>query len=86
MPRGRKKLLTPALEDYLVIIYEIILKDPAARVSSIARMLHVSFPSVTNAMKRLADLGYVNYKIWSNSVDTKGKEEGKPAENKPSQT
>jgi DNA-binding Lrp family transcriptional regulator len=64
MPRGRKKTLTPALEDYLAVIQEILQKQPAARVSTIARKMGVSLPSVTNAMKRLAELGYVEYEKY----------------------
>ncbi|PLV59229.1 metal-dependent transcriptional regulator [Thermotoga sp. KOL6] len=64
MPRGRKKTLTPALEDYLAVIQEILQKQPAARVSVIARKMGVSLPSVTNAMKRLSELGYVEYEKY----------------------
>ncbi len=64
MPRGRKKTLTPALEDYLAVIQEILQKQPAARVSTIARKMGVSLPSVTNAMKRLAELEYVEYEKY----------------------
>lgn len=64
MPRGRKKILTPALEDYLTVIYEIQQKQPAARISTIARKVGVSLPSVTNAVRRLADLGYVEYEKY----------------------
>jgi Mn-dependent DtxR family transcriptional regulator len=64
MPRGRKKTLTPALEDYLTVIYEIQQKQPAARISTIARKVGVSLPSVTNAVRRLADLGYVEYEKY----------------------
>ncbi len=74
MGRGRKKVLTPALEDYLVVIYDIQNKQPAARISSIARRVGVSLPSVTNAVRRLADLGYVNYEKYGLIVLTpKGK-------------
>ena len=66
MRRGRKgkKNLTPALEDYLKTVYEIVQTQPVARVSTIARRMNVSFPSVTNAMKRLKELGYVDYEKY----------------------
>ena len=66
MKRGRKgkKNLTPALEDYLKTVYEIVQTQPVARVSTIARRMNVSFPSVTNAMKRLKELGYVDYEKY----------------------
>lgn len=76
MPRGRKKTLTPALEDYLAVIQEILQKQPAARVSTIARKMGVSLPSVTNAMKRLAELEYVEYEKYGYiTLTEKGKEE-----------
>jgi len=64
MTRGRKKSLTPALEEYLTVIYEITKIDPVARVKDIAARLDVSLPSVTNAMKRLKDLGLVKYEKY----------------------
>ncbi|ABV33646.1 MULTISPECIES: metal-dependent transcriptional regulator [Pseudothermotoga] len=74
MARGRKKILTPALEDYLTVIYEIQQKQPAARISTVARKVGVSLPSVTNAMRRLADLGYVEYEKYGLIILTnKGK-------------
>lgn len=64
MTRGRKKSLTPALEEYLSVIYAITKVDPVARVKDIAARLDVSLPSVTNAMKRLKDLGLVKYEKY----------------------
>jgi len=64
MQRGRKKTLTPALEDYLKVIYNITKTEPVARVKDIASKLDVSLPSVTNAMKRLKELGFVNYEKY----------------------
>lgn len=64
MGNVRKKTLTPALEDYLKSIYEITRTEPVARVKDIAKMLNVSLPSVTNALKRLKDLGFVNYEKY----------------------
>ncbi|MCD6449188.1 MAG: metal-dependent transcriptional regulator [Thermotogaceae bacterium] len=78
MRRGRKKEITVHLEDYLVAVYEITKKQPAARVSQIARRLGVSLPSVTNAMKRLSDLGFVNYEKYNMiTLTRKGKERAK---------
>jgi Mn-dependent DtxR family transcriptional regulator len=64
MGRRKTKELTPALEDYLKVIYEITLDEPVARVKDIANFLDVSLPSVTNAMKRLKELGFVNYEKY----------------------
>lgn len=54
-------LLTPSLEDYLETIYEVIRERKVARVRDIAKARNVKSSSVTPAMKRLADLGYITY-------------------------
>ena len=78
MRRGRKKELTAHLEDYLVVVYEITQKAPAARVSQVARRMGVSLPSVTNAMKRLSALGMVNYEKYNLiTLTDKGKKHAK---------
>ncbi len=64
MARRKTKKLTPALEDYLKVIFEITQNEPVARVKDIAKFLNVSLPSVTNAMKRLKELGFVNYEKY----------------------
>ena len=53
--------LTTALEDYLETIFELIRDKPVARVRDIANARGVKAGSVTPAMRRLADLGYVEY-------------------------
>ena len=81
MRRGRKKEITAHLEDYLVVVYEITKKQPAARVSQVARRLGVSLPSVTNAMKRLSELGFVNYEKYNMiTLTRKGKDRAKVKE------
>ncbi len=67
MRRGRRKEITSHLVDYLVVVYEIVKESDAkaAKVSQIARRMGVSLPSVTNAMKRLSALGFVNYKKYN---------------------
>ncbi len=78
MKRGRRRELTSHLEDYLVVVYEITRKQPAARVSHIARRMGVSLPSVTNAMKRLSALGMVNYEKYNLiTLTEKGKKRAK---------
>jgi len=78
MKRGRRGELTSHLEDYLVVVYEITKKQPAARVSHIARRMGVSLPSVTNAMKRLSALGMVNYEKYNLiTLTDKGKKHAK---------
>lgn len=53
--------LTPALEDYLETVYELVRDNKVARVRDIARARDVRAGSVTPAMKRLAELGLVEY-------------------------
>jgi DtxR family transcriptional regulator, Mn-dependent transcriptional regulator len=53
--------LTSALEDYLETIYELVRKQSFARVRDIARARGVKAGSVSPALKRLADLGLVDY-------------------------
>jgi Mn-dependent DtxR family transcriptional regulator len=64
MKRGREKTMTPVLEDYLKAIFTITEEKPVARVKDIAEIIGVSLPSVTNALKRLKDLGYVEYEKY----------------------
>ncbi len=53
--------LTPSLEDYLEVIYQIIEEKKAARVKEIARRLGVNNSSVTGALKSLSAKGFLNY-------------------------
>jgi len=53
--------LTAALEDYLETIYELMRKQPFARVRDIARARGVKAGSVSPALKRLAAMGLVDY-------------------------
>lgn len=53
--------LTASLEDYLEAIFHIIAEKEAVRPKDIARRLRVSSPSVTGALRSLADRGLINY-------------------------
>jgi len=53
--------LTASLEDYLEAIFHIIAEKQAARPKDIARRLKVSNPSVTGALRSLAEKGLINY-------------------------
>ena len=53
--------LTPALEDYLETIYRLVAKSGFARVRDIANARDVNPASVTPAMKRLDQLGLIDY-------------------------
>jgi DtxR family Mn-dependent transcriptional regulator len=53
--------LTRSLEDYLETIYELVRQNRYARVRDIARARDVKAGSVSPAMRRLADLGLIEY-------------------------
>lgn len=54
-------VLTPALEDYLESIFLLAKDCGHARVRDIANARTVKAASVSPALKRLSDLGYVTY-------------------------
>lgn len=60
---GEKKL-TPALESYLVTIHKLSKNDGVTRVSDVAKIKNVSYPSVTTAVKKLVELGYVQHERY----------------------
>ena len=53
------KELTSAVEDYLKAIYALGAEGKRATTSALAERMHVSAPSATAMMKRLAELGLV---------------------------
>ena len=53
--------ITASLEDYLEAIYEIIEEKHGVKAIEISKRLNVQRSSVTEALKNLADKGFVNY-------------------------
>lgn len=53
--------LTGALEDYLETVYELVRDKKLARIKDIAKARGVKSGSVSPAMRRLSDMGLVNY-------------------------
>eukprot|EP01156_Anaeramoeba_ignava_P013812 Anaeramoba_ignava/a607566_12.p1 GENE.a607566_12~~a607566_12.p1 ORF type:complete len:249 (-),score=-25.10 a607566_12:7-753(-) len=53
--------LTPALEDYLETLWEILQHKKVAQISEVAERRNVNVTSVTPAMKRLKKMGLVDY-------------------------
>lgn len=53
--------LTSSLEDYLETIYNHLQTNEKVRAIDISRELNVSRASVTEALKKLGELEYVNY-------------------------
>ena len=64
MPEDEKQL-SPALENYLAIIFRQEFAAGACRPSDIADAAGVAPPSVTNALRELAKRGYVTYAPYS---------------------
>ncbi len=60
-PTELKKRLGRSAEDYLEAIGLLCRQHGAAQVSDIAQMLNVKKPSVTAAMRRLAEAGLIDY-------------------------
>ena len=52
------------IEDYLEIILLLEREFGYARVSSIAKKLTITYPSVSEMVRKLGDLGYINYERY----------------------
>ncbi|MCB4205001.1 metal-dependent transcriptional regulator [Deferribacterales bacterium Es71-Z0220] len=63
--------LTKNMEDYLEAILILESKHEVARSTDISEMLNVKKPSVTSALKYLAEKGYVNYNRYKGITLTK---------------
>ena len=72
-----KNQLTPAMEDYLEMIYRYSLKEPYIRINLLARFLNVKDPSASKMVKKLGDLGLVHYEKYEMvTLTEKGRETG----------
>lgn len=58
------KALTPSMEDYLEMIYRACGGEGYARVNRLAERLNVRPSSTTKVIKKLKDLGLVNYQKY----------------------
>ena len=67
-----EKILSSGLEDYLECIYNNIQNKGSVKAIDISRELNVSRASVTDALKRLANKGYISYERYGkiNLLDT----------------
>lgn len=63
--RMTTQILTSNMEDYLEAILTLQEEQKVARVRDIARQLKVKMPSVTGAVRNLAEKGLVNYERYS---------------------
>lgn len=64
LQRYNKNLLTPALEDYLEMIYRNSLNENYIRINILAQMLNVKDSSASKMVKKLGELGLVNYERY----------------------
>lgn len=72
-----KKLLTPALEDYLEMIYRISLQGESIRINTLAGFLNVKPSSATKMVQKLSLLNLVDYQKYEVILLTpQGKEIG----------
>lgn len=73
-----KKLLTPAMEDYLEMIYRNILTEGYMRMNTLSELLNVQTPSATKMVQKLTALGLLDYKRYGIIFMTEnGREIGK---------
>lgn len=59
-----RKLLTPAMEDYLEMIFRCSENESFVRLKKIAQMLNVRDSSASKMMKKLGDLGLIKYEKY----------------------
>ena len=57
-------MLSQAIEDYLKVIYKLQQHAEAVSTSDIARAMNVSSASVTNMVKRLSQMGLLQYESY----------------------
>jgi Mn-dependent DtxR family transcriptional regulator len=55
---------TPRVEDYIEVVYELILEKGYARIIDIGAHLHVSSPTATKMVQKMADEGLVVYERY----------------------
>lgn len=52
--------LSESMQDYLEAIYMVLLDKPVCRITDIQKILHVSKPSIVNAVSQLKEKGLIN--------------------------
>jgi Mn-dependent DtxR family transcriptional regulator len=53
--------LTPAMEDYLEMVYRLCQSTAFTRIGKLSEALHVRPSSVSKMILKLSELGYINY-------------------------
>jgi len=73
-----RKLLSPAMEDYLEMIYRNSLTLGHMRINTLSELLNVAAPSATKMVQKLNRLGFLDYQKYGIIVLTEnGKDVGK---------
>ena len=73
----KRAKLTPVMADYLEVIYRLVALDGSARARDIGRRLGVSLPTVSRALKTLAEMDLVAYSPYRTvTLTERGREEG----------
>ncbi len=73
-----KRLITPAMEDYLEMIFRISLQEGYIRINKLSQLLNVRASSSTKMVQKLGNLGLLKYEKYGIIVlSDKGKEIGK---------
>jgi len=71
------KMLTPAMEDYLEMVYRNIGEEGYVRMSELADKLNVRASSATKMIQKLGELGFIKYQRYGMiKVTEAGKEVG----------
>ncbi|MFT3983865.1 MAG: iron dependent repressor, metal binding and dimerization domain protein [Lachnospiraceae bacterium] len=74
LKKQKESGLTPALEDYLEMVYRLCLEENYTRINKLSENLHVMPSSASKMVARLVDLNYLNYDSLGSILLT---EEGK---------
>jgi len=59
------KELTPIMQDYIEVVFHLVNDKKVARVKDIAKEMNVTMPTVTGALRRLAEKEYIDYEPYS---------------------
>lgn len=69
--------VSPAMEDYLEMIYRMSEKTCSVRLSSLAKNLNVGAPAASKMAQKIKDAGFIEYEPYSQITLTEtGKKEG----------
>nr|WP_253197472.1 iron dependent repressor, metal binding and dimerization domain protein [Clostridium algidicarnis] len=64
LKREGKDMMTPALEDYLEMIYRNSMNEDYIRINILAKLLNVKDSSASKMVKKLGELKLVNYEKY----------------------